>query len=142
MVQAKQGDSVRVHYAGRLDDNSEFDSSRGGEPLEFTLGAGEVIPGFENAVLGLSAGQSRSVSIPCEEAYGPFQEELVAQVERKGMPADLELGVGSMLEVSNEDGTSFAVRVSAMDETTVTIDANHPLAGQTLNFDIELLEIL
>lgn len=142
MVQVKQGDAVKVHYAGRLDDHSEFDSSRENEPLEFVVGAGEVIPGFETAVIGMSPGQNCTVSIPCEEAYGPRQQELVAQVERKGMPADLEIAVGSMLEVSNEDGSSFAVMVVDMDEQTVTIDANHPLAGQTLNFEIELVEIL
>jgi peptidylprolyl isomerase len=141
MAQAKEGDLVKVHYSGKLEDGTEFDSSADRDPLEFTIGKGEVIPGFETAVSGMAPGESKTVNIPPEQAYGPHQEGMVAVLERKDVPADLELSVGNQLEVSQEGGDSFLVLVTDFSETTVTLDANHPLAGKTLVFDITLLEV-
>lgn len=141
MAQAKKGDLVKVHYTGKLEDGTEFDSSVEKEPLEFTIGNGEVIPGFELAVSGMSPGESKTVTIPSEQAYGPHQEGMVAVLERKDVPADLELTVGNQLEVSQEGGDSFLVLVTELSETTVTLDANHPLAGKPLVFEITLLEV-
>lgn len=141
MTQAKNGDKVKVSYTGKLVDGSEFDSSEGRDPLEFTLGENEVIPGFEEAVVGMSPGQSKTVTVSAEQAYGPRQKELVVEVERKDVPADLELEVGRQLEVTQDDGDVFLVTVSDLTETAVTLDANHPLAGQDLVFEINLLEV-
>lgn len=149
MAQAKQGDKVKVHYTGRLDDGEVFDSSEcedegcgcGSGPLEFTIGEGNVIPGFEAAVVGMSVGESKEVNIPMDEAYGPHMEELVGVVERSRLPEGMEPEVGGQLEVTREDGETFPVLITAVTETEVTLDANHPLAGRDLTFDIRLLEI-
>jgi peptidylprolyl isomerase len=149
MAQAKKGDRVRVHYTGRLDDGSVFDSSECHEgdcecpsqPLEFTVGAGEVIPGFDQAVEGLAINETRSVHIPVDQAYGERVEEMVAQVPRTHLPADMTPEIGQQLEVTQEDGNSFQVMVTEVTDESVTIDGNHPLAGQNLNFDIKLVEI-
>ena len=151
MAQAKEGDRVRVHYTGRLDDGSVFDSSECSDdecgcdqhgPMEFTIGAGEVIPGFEKGVLGLEVGEAKTVHIPVEEAYGERIEEMVAEVPRADLPPEMNPELGQQLEVTQEDGQIFQVLVTDMNEETITIDANHPLAGQALNFDIRLIEIL
>ena len=135
------GDRVRVNYTGRFADGTVFDTSEGNEPLEFTVGADEVIAGFDAAVIGMQPEQTRSVTVPPEEAYGPHVEEMVAEVERQLIPEDERLQVGGFLEVTLEDGQTLEVQVVALDETTATLDANHPLAGKTLEFDIELLSI-
>ena len=153
MAQAKEGDRVKVHYTGRLDDGTVFDSSEASEcgeddcgcgsgPMEFTIGAGEVIPGFDAGVIGLSVGESKTVHIPVEEAYGERIEEMVAVVPRGDLPPDMKPEVGQQLEVTQEDGQIFQVMVVEATDETITIDANHPLAGQPLNFDIKLVEIL
>lgn len=150
MAQAKQGDRVKVHYTGRLDDGTVFDSSEcadegcgcGHGPLEFTIGQGEVIPGFEAGVVGLSVGESKSVHIAVEDAYGERIEEMVAVVPRGDLPQELSPEVGQQLEVTQEDGQVFQVLITEVTDDTITIDANHPLAGQALNFDIKLEEIL
>jgi peptidylprolyl isomerase len=150
MAQAKAGDRVKVHYTGRLDDGTVFDSSEceddgcgcGHGPMEFTLGAGEVIPGFDQGVLGLSVGESKSIHIPVDDAYGERIEEMVAVVPRSDLPPGMTPEVGQQLEVTQEDGQVFQVMVVEADEQTITIDANHPLAGQALNFDLKLVEIL
>lgn len=150
MAKAKEGDRVRVHYTGRLDDGSVFDSSECGAnecghehgPLEFTLGAGEVIPGFDACVLGLSVGEEKSVHIPAAEAYGERMDEMVAEVPRGDLPPEMKPEVGQQLEVTQEDGQVFPVLVIDVNDEIMTIDANHPLAGQALNFDIRLVEIL
>lgn len=139
---AQDGHQVQVHYTGRLTDGSEFDSSRGNDPLAFTVGSGEVIPGFDAAVRGLTPGESRTVTIPADEAYGPVQPEMIAQVAQSDLPADLQVAVGQQLTVTQDDGHSFEVRVTALDNGIVTLDANHPLAGQDLTFDIELVAII
>jgi len=139
---AKDGDTVKVHYTGTLDDGTTFDSSLEREPLEFTLGAGQVIPGFEEAVIGMQVGQSKTVTIPSEEAYGPYTEERVMVVERDQLPEDLEPEVGQRLQTQGADGRIIVVVVTEVTETTITVDANHPLAGKDLTFEIELVEIV
>jgi len=150
MAQAKEGDRVKVHYTGRLDDGTVFDSSEckedecgcGHDPMEFTIGSGEVIPGFDKGVIGLEVGASKTVHIPVEEAYGERIEEMVAQVPRGDLPPEIKPEIGAQLEVTQEDGQIFQVLVTDMNDETITIDANHPLAGQALNFDLRLVEIL
>jgi len=141
MSEAKQFDTVRVHYTGRLDDGSIFDSSRGREPIEFTIGGGQVIPGFEQAVVGMNPGEEKTVRIPSDEAYGPYRDEMVLTVQRDQFPPDIDPQVGQALQVQQSNGESLIVTVSEVSETAVKLDANHPLAGQDLTFDIELVEI-
>lgn len=141
MSTAKRGDVVHVHYRGTLDDGTEFDSSAGSDPLTFTLGAGEVIPGFENAIEGMAAGEKKTETIPADNAYGNRREELVFKVGRDQMPADTEIETGDMLQVGFPDGSSAAVQVTALDDASVTLDANHPLAGKNLTFELELVGI-
>ena len=149
MAQAKPGDKVKVHYTGRLESGEVFDSSECSDddcgcttgPLEFTIGAGDVIPGFEQAVIGMALGESKTVVIPVDQAYGPRVEEMIAEVPRGDIPSDLVLEVGNQLEVTQQDGSSFPVLITEVTETTVTLDANHPLAGRDLTFDLKLVEI-
>ncbi len=141
MTRAKRGDTVRVHYRGTLDDGTEFDSSAGNEPIEFTIGAGQVIPGFEDAVEGMSAGDRKTERIDVENAYGVHRDELVFTVGREQMPTGADVEVGDMLRVGFPDGSNAAVQVTAMNEESVTLDANHPLAGQNLTFELELVSI-
>jgi len=139
---AQQGSTVKVHYTGTLkEDGSQFDSSEGREPLEFKLGEGMVIAGFEKAVIGKSVGDSVSVEIPPEEGYGSPNDQLVFQVRKDQIPPNVELEEGIMLEIRSEDGSPAYVRVTDFDEEMVTLDGNHPLAGKTLCFDIKLEEI-
>jgi len=135
------GDLVRVNYVGRFADGSIFDSSEGQEPLEFTVGAGQVIDGFDRAVVGLTPGESRTVAVPPEAGYGAHLPEMVAEVERHLIPDHEKLLIGSMLEVSLEDGQSLEVQVVELSESSVILDGNHPLAGKELHFEIEMLEI-
>jgi peptidylprolyl isomerase len=141
MAQVQQGNLVKVHYTGRLEDGTEFDSSAGIDPMEFTIGNSEVIPGFEQAILGMVPGESKTVTLAPEEAYGPQQEEMIAVVARKDLPEDIELIVGNQLEVTQDDGSSFVVMVTELTGDAVTLDANHPLAGKSLIFDLNLVEI-
>jgi peptidylprolyl isomerase len=140
-MQARRGDTVHVHYRGTLNDGTEFDSSASGEPLTFTLGEGRVIPGFESAIEGMSTGERKTERIPVEHAYGARREELVFKVEREQMPQGTEVEVGDMLQVGFPDGGSAAVQVVALDDVSVTLDANHPLAGRDLTFELELVSI-
>lgn len=142
MAQAKSGDTVRVHYTGKLEDGTVFDSSRNRDPLEFTIGAGQVIRGFEQAVAGMEPGESKAAELAPEEAYGPHRKEMVAVVQRTDLPPDLDPAVGQQLAVKQQDGREFHVRVTETSETTVTIDANHALAGKTLVFELELVEVV
>jgi len=141
VTSAKNGDAIKVHYAGRLADGTPFDSSLGGEPLELTLGKGDVIPGFDQALIGMSVGEKKTVIIPAEQAYGPHIKELVMELPRKDLPGDLDFSIGRQLEVTQDEGESFLVEITAVSETTVTLDANHPLAGKDLTFDVELVAI-
>lgn len=142
MVQAKSGDTVKVHYTGKLaDDGTVFDSSEGRDPLEFAIGEGQIIPGFEQAVIGMAEGESKTVEIPSEEAYGPHRPEMVLEVDREQIPEDIEVKTGQQLQVQHPSGQQIPVVVTGIADTKVTLDANHPLAGQTLKFDIELVKV-
>lgn len=141
MTAAKSGDTVKVHYRGTLSDDTEFDSSQGGEPLEFTIGNNMVIPGFENGVVGMEVGESKKVSIPAENAYGPYNNDLVAVVPRSQVPPDLDVTIGMVLQVRSAEGQIARAIVRDLTETDITLDLNHPLAGQDLTFEIELVEI-
>lgn len=142
MSQAEQGDTVKVEYTGKLEDGTVFDSSRDREPLEFTIGDSEVIPGFEEAVVGMSPGDSLDATLEPEQGYGQRRDDLVFTVDRDRIPDDLELEVGDDLEVRGEGGQTFPARVEELSDSSVTLDANHPLAGRTLEFQIELVDIL
>lgn len=142
MAQAKQGDTVRVHYTGKLDDGSVFDSSAGGEPLEFTLGSSQLIPGFEKAVDGMEVGTTTTTHIPSDEAYGPHQDEGLIDVPRDRIPAEIDLEVGQQLQMQTQDGRPVPVRVIEVGEAEIKVDANHPLAGKDLSFEIELVAIV
>lgn len=142
MRQAKTGDVVRVHYTGRLTDGTEFDSSQGREPLEFQVGSGQIIPGLEKHVEGMEVGQKSTVTVPAEEAYGARDERQVQSVPRDSLPDDLDLELGSRLTATTREGRQIPLTVIDLDESQVTVDANHPLAGQDLIFDLELVEIV
>jgi peptidylprolyl isomerase len=141
MAQAKAGDSVLVHYTGTLSDGTVFDSSRGREPLAFTLGTGQVIPGFEQAVLGLSPGESRTTTIPSGQAYGEHQADLVFEVDRTQLPSGMTPAVGEQYQMRQGDGQVMVVTVQDVSAGQVTFDANHPLAGKDLTFELELVSI-
>jgi FKBP-type peptidyl-prolyl cis-trans isomerase 2 len=141
MQTVKNGDTVRVHYHGRLTNGNTFDSSDGREPLEFQVGAGMVIKGFDNGVLDMKVGDKKTVQIPVDQAYGPKNEELVMDFPKANIPADLNPEVGMDLQMSNAQGQVFPVKVAAVGTEFITLDANHPLAGEELVFDIELVEI-
>jgi len=142
VTEAKLGDTVRVHYTGKLEDGTVFDSSLDRDPVEFTLGAGQVIPGFEQAVVGMSPGESKTVEVPAEQAYGPYREELVQEIDRELVPEELKLEVGQQLVLRLSPGRSIRVTVTKLTESKVTLDANHPLAGKDLTFDLQLVEII
>lgn len=142
MPRAKNGDTVKVHYTGKLDDGNVFDSSVDREPLEFTIGQGQLITGFEEAVIGMQPGDSVSAKVPANDAYGTHNDDLVMEVEKNRLPDDLLPKVGQRLQSVQEDGRKIVVTITKVSESTITLDANHPLAGQDLFFDIELLEIV
>lgn len=136
----KNGDRVRVHYTGRLEDGRVFDSSEDGEPLEFTVGGGEVIPGFDDAVRGMSVGDSQTVEIDSDDAYGPRRDSLVTSIERARAQFPFEPQVGMNFALPLQDGSQIEVVVTEVTDTHVTIDGNHPLAGQKLIFDLKLVD--
>ncbi len=142
MVQAKKGDTVKVHYTGTLEDGTMFDTSAEREPLKFTVGGGEVIAGFDTAVIEMSIGDKKVTVIPADQAYGEHSKDLVTDVDRERFPADMELEIGQQLQVGLQDGNQAVVMIVDLSDTSVTLDANHPLAGQQLTFEIELVEIL
>lgn len=135
----KQGDTVKVHYSGKLANGDEFDSSRQREPLEFTLGKGQLIPGFESAVEGKSVGDKVTVTIPPEQGYGNSDPDLVFTVTRDQVPDSIPLKVGTPLQLSNEDGRMDVV-ITEVGPDEITLDANHPLAGKDLTFEIEIVD--
>jgi peptidylprolyl isomerase len=141
MTQAKSGDTVRIHYSGFLMDGTIFDSSLEGEPFEFTLGDGMVIPGFEEGVVGMTEGEDRTLAIPPARAYGDRDEDLVAVIDRAQLPPEIDPVVGSILQMTSEDGGVSNVIITALTESTITLDGNHPLAGQELIFEVRLLEV-
>ncbi|MFO7982193.1 MAG: peptidylprolyl isomerase [Desulfuromonadales bacterium] len=140
MSQAKEGDSVKVNYTGKLEDGTVFDSSEGKEPLEFTVGSGQIIPGLDKAVDGMEVGESKTVTVESEEAYGPRRDEMVLEVERERLPEEIEPEVGQQLQVGSSEDQTMIVQITDVTDTAVTLDANHPLAGKDLTFDIELVE--
>ncbi len=141
MTQAKANDTVRIHYTGTLDDGTVFDSSRGREPLEFTLGTGQVIPGFDRAVMGMTVGESKRVVIPPGDAYGDYSDSLLLSVKRAEFPTSIHPEVGMQLAVTNAQGQQLPVVIKSVDAEQVVLDANHPLAGLALTFDLELVSI-
>ena len=141
MSQAKEGDKVKVHYRGFLKDGKVFDSSEGKEPLEFTIGRKMVVPGFEKAVTGMTLGETKKISLQPKEAYGEYKEGLVATVNRSEIPNDINPELGMMLQVSPEPGRPSAVTVTELNEKTLTLDGNHPLAGKELTFELNLVSI-
>lgn len=141
MGQARKGDTVKVHYTGRLEDGTVFDSSVKREPLAFKLGSGQLIPGFEKAVEGLEPGDKTTAVIPAAEAYGLRHDEAVVTIDRSHLPPDIQPEVGQELEVQQESGQTMSVRIVQVDEAQVTLDANHPLAGKDLAFEIELVAV-
>ncbi|RLB33229.1 MAG: peptidylprolyl isomerase [Deltaproteobacteria bacterium] len=138
----KIGDRVKVHYTGKLEDGRVFDSSRKREPIEFVIGEGEVIQGFEDGVVGMEVGASKTITIPPEEAYGPRIEQLVVDVKKEDFPPHINPAVGQHLQIKQQDGNFVNVTITDIAGDTVTLDANHPLAGYTLIFEIELVEVI
>lgn len=141
MSKAKDGDTVKVHYTGTLENGEVFDTSQEREPLEFQLGQGQLIPGFEKAVIGMSEGDSTTVDIPSDEAYGEVREDLVITVPKDQLPDDVEPQVGMQLQVNQQNGQPIPVRITEIKDEELVLDANHPLAGKDLTFEIELLEV-
>ena len=141
MTTAQTGNRVRVHYTGRLDDGEVFDTSEGGTPLAFTIGNGQVIPGFENGVIGMAPGDARTVHIPCADAYGARQSDGVMQVPRDEFPPDMPLEIGSRVQGQQQSGQTVAFTIVAVTDAAVTLDANHPLAGKDLTFELRLVSI-
>ncbi|WP_206633453.1 FKBP-type peptidyl-prolyl cis-trans isomerase [Methanoculleus taiwanensis] len=138
---AKNGDTVRVEYTGTLANGTVFDSSEGRTPLEFTIGTGAVIPGFDAAVTGMQVGESKTVTIPADQAYGEYREDLILNLDRSRYQSSTAPTVGQQLQISTADGRLISARVIDVNETTITADVNHPLAGEDLTFAITLVEI-
>ncbi len=141
MAKAKPGDTVSIHYTGTLDDGTQFDSSRGREPLEFTIGSGQVIAGFDAAAQGLEEGESRTVRIEPQDAYGDSDPRLIQQISRDQLPSHIEVQKGLQLQAGQPGGQVLIVTVVDFDDDTVTLDGNHELAGQALTFEVELVRI-
>lgn len=141
MTQAKNGDTVKIHYTGKLQDGTVFDSSSDREPLKFSIGSGQVIPGFEEAVTGMTVGEKKTALIPCDKAYGERNPSMVMIVDRKHVPADIDPEVGLRLQVGSPSGELIAVTVIEVNDKNITLDANPPLAGEDLTFEVELVEI-
>jgi FKBP-type peptidyl-prolyl cis-trans isomerase 2 len=142
MQQVKKGDKVKVHYHGRLDNGETFDKSEGREPLEFEVGGGMVIPGFDSGVTGMSVGDKKTINIPFDQAYGPRNPDMIIEMPRERFPKDMEIEVGMPLAMSDGQGQQFQVVIVEIKDDVVLLDANHPLAGQDLTFDLELVEII
>jgi peptidylprolyl isomerase len=142
MAEAKSGDTVRIHYTGTLDDGTQFDTSAGHDPLEFALGGGQVIPGFDSAVTGMSVGDQKTVTIEPDDAYGQRHDQLVQQVPRDTLSDNIDPAVGMQLQSQSPDGQIMNLVIVEVAEESITLDANHPLSGQALTFAIELVEIV
>ena len=141
MTQVKTGDTVRIHYTGTLSDGEVFDSSEGRDPLEFTVGSGQIIPGLDTAIPGMTPGEKKSVPVPVDQAYGPIDPQNRQAVPRTEIPAEIPLDLGTQLQMQSPQGQVMPVTVVEVSETEVVLDANHPLAGKDLTFDIELVSI-
>ena len=141
MTEAKPGTTVSIHYTGTLEDGSTFDSSEGRDPLTFEMGAGQIIPGLEAALSGMSEGEAKTVTIPAAEAYGDHNPEAIQQVPREAVPDHIPLDLGTQLQVQTQDGRALPVVVTEVTEQQVTLDANHPLAGKDLTFAVEVVSV-
>ena len=141
MKQAETGNTIKVHYTGKLDDGTVFDSSREREPLEFTIGGGGLIKGFEDAVMGMAVGDTKTIRIPAAKAYGTYRDDLAMNVGKTQFPPDIEPKEGVMICLRHPDGGTIDAMITAVDEDSVTLDANHPLAGKDLTFDLEMVDI-
>lgn len=141
MQQVKKGDTVKIHYHGKLTDGTTFDSSEGRDPLEFEVGSGQVIPGFDQGVTGMAVGEKKTIHIPADEAYGQKQEDMIMEFPKDRFPEDMTPEVGMQLNMSNGQGQNFPVVIVEVRESVVVLDANHPLAGEDLIFDLELVDI-
>jgi len=141
MTEAKSGDTVRLHYKGSLDDGSVFDSSEGREPLEFTVGSGQIIPGLDQAIPGMKVGEEKTVRIEAEDAYGPHNPNAKQSIPRSNVPEDLPLEVGLQLQAQTENGQTLSVTVVEFSDDEIVLDANHPLAGKALTFEIQVTAI-
>lgn len=142
MGEVKKGDTIRIHYRGRLEDGTVFDSTDGGASLELTIGNGEFLAGLENGVMGMKTGESKTLFIPAEEGYGPHRKERVFEYDRKNLPEGVQPAVGQQMQMYRADGLPVTVTLVKVSESTVTMDCNHPLAGKNLIFDITLEEIV
>ncbi len=138
---AQHNDTVSIHYTGKFDDGTVFDSSIGHDPLEFTVGAGQVIPGFEEGVVGMKANDRKNISIAPDMAYGEYHDSLLVEVPKNSIPDEIELQVGMPLQMENNEGKSFIVVIKEITNDSVKLDANHPMAGKNLNFELELVKI-
>ncbi|MAK62601.1 MAG: peptidylprolyl isomerase [Ponticaulis sp.] len=141
MTEVKSGDTVRIHYVGTLNDGTKFDSSEGRDPLEFTVGSGQIIPGLDSAIPGMTVGDKKTVNVPADEAYGQHDPRGMQTVPRAEIPDEIPLELGNQLQVSTPEGQTMIVTVAEVTDEAVVLDANHRLAGQDLNFDIELVSI-
>ncbi|MGD8880567.1 MAG: FKBP-type peptidyl-prolyl cis-trans isomerase [Desulfobacterales bacterium] len=142
MAEAKLGDTVKIHFTGKLQDETVIETSKDRDPLEFKIGEGVVIPGLEQGVIGMAAGDKKTISVSPEDAFGQIQEDLVVDLNKGEFPEHIELTVGAYLNVESSDGKGFQAKIVEIKEEMVTLDANHPLAGAIINFDVELLEIV
>ena len=142
MAQANSGDTVKITYTGKLNDGTVFDSSEGRDPLEFVIGENTIIPTLEASVIGMNIGDKATVEVTAENAYGPHQPDAIQTVQRSMIPAEVELAIGAQLQATAPDGQVLVLTVASIEDTTVTLDGNHPLAGQDLTFDIELMEVV
>lgn len=142
MTEVRSGDVVLMHYTGRLEDGTEFGSSTGGQPLELRVGSGQVIPGLDRQLDGLTVGEAETVIVSADEAYGPRDERQVHVLPRSAIPASIDLSVGGTLEATTQEGRKMQIRVTDFDDEHVTVDANHPLAGHDLTFDVRIVEIV
>jgi peptidylprolyl isomerase len=137
----KPGNKVKVHYTGKLEDGSVFDSSRERDPLEFIIGKEQVIPGFEEAILDMEVGDTITTAIPAEKAYGPYNKEMIMIANKNQFPKNLEIKIGQSLKLNPPKGEAMMVTITNIKDNDITLDGNHPLAGKELTFDLELLEI-
>ena len=142
MAKAKNGDTVKVHYNGKLDTGFLFDTSEGSDPLQFEIGSGNLISGFEEALIGMSPGEKKTVHIPPEKGYGLYRDDRVIKIDKKDLPEDIVPAEGMTLEICASNGVMVPVQITEIEGSTITLDANHPLSEQTLIFEIELLEIV
>ena len=141
MANAKIGDTVQIHFTGKLEHETVIDSSVDSDPLQFTIGEGIVIPGLEQGVLGMKVGDKKTITVPPEDAFGQEREELVVELKKSEFPEGIKFAIGLQLQIKGSDGQLFKVKIVDLTEDTVTVDGNHPLAGNTLVFDVEMVEV-